>query len=74
MNMRIGRHEGRVECALSKNRPEVIGKPQRHKKGVGQGTGTKDRREHDVAREARDSREKRVAADGENSPEHPLLL
>ena len=34
MDMRIGRHERRVEGALGENRPEMIGQPQRHEKRV----------------------------------------
>jgi hypothetical protein len=74
MDMRIGRHEGGVECPFREDRPEMVGKPQRHEEGVGQRTGAQDRREHDVAREAGDPREKSIAADGENAPEHWIVL
>ena len=74
LDMGIGRHEGRIECALREDRAEMVGKPQRHEKGVGHGPGAEDRRKHDVAREPCDPRQKGIAADGENSPEHPLLL
>ena len=30
VDMRVGRHERRIEGALGENRPEVIGQPQRH--------------------------------------------
>ena len=34
---RIGRHEGGVERALGEDRAEMIGQPQRHEEGVGDG-------------------------------------
>ena len=37
----IGRHEGGVEGALGENRAEMIGQPQRDKKGVGHGAGAR---------------------------------
>ncbi len=34
-NARIGRHEGGIERALGKDRPEMIGKTQRDEEGIG---------------------------------------
>lgn len=74
MNMGIGRNEGSIESALGKNRTKVVWQPQRHEKRVRYRPGAEDRREHDIAREAGDPREERVAADGEDTTKHPLLL
>jgi hypothetical protein len=48
----VGRHECRVERAFREDRPEVIGQAKRHEKRVRHRSGTEDRRQHDVAREA----------------------
>jgi hypothetical protein len=46
----------------------------RHVKRVRHRPGAQDGREHDVAREAGQPRKERVAADGEDTTEHPPLL
>ena len=74
MDMRIGRHERRVEGALGENRPEMIGQPQSHEERVRHRTGAENRGEHDVARKSGQPRNKRKAADGEDTSEHQPLL
>ena len=74
MDMRISRHERRVEGALGENRPEVIGQPQSHEERVRHRTGAENRGEHDVARKSGQPRKKRKAADGEDTSEHQPLL
>ncbi len=74
MDMGIGRHEGRVEGALGKDRAEMIGQAEGDEEGVGDGAGAENRREHDVAREAGQPRKQGIAADGEDAPEHAPSL
>ena len=74
MDMRVGRHERRIEGALGENRPEMIRQPQRHEERVGHRSGAEDRREHDVARKTGQPRKQRIAADGEDASEHQPLL
>ena len=74
MNMRIGRHERRIEGAFGEDRAEVIGQPQRHEKRVRHRPGPEYRRQHDVARKAGQPRKERIAADGEDTTEHAPLL
>ena len=74
MDMGIGRHEGGVEGAFGEDRAEMIGQPQRDEKRVGHGPRAEDRREHDVARKTGQPRKQRIAADGEDAPEHAPLL
>jgi hypothetical protein len=74
VEMRVGRHERRVEGAFGENRAEMIGQPQRHEERIRHRPGAEDRREHDVAREAGQPRKQRIAADGENTTEHQPLL
>ena len=74
MDMGIGRHERGVEGALGEDRAKMIGQPQRHEERVRHRTGAEDRREHDVARKPGQPRKERIAADGEDAPEHAPLL
>src|SRR5579863_212380 len=74
MDMRVGRHERRIERALGEDRAEVIGQAQRHEEGIRRRSGAHDRRKHDVARKSADARQKRIAADGEDTTEHAPLL
>ena len=73
-DMGIGRNECRIEGAFGEDGAKMIGQPQRHEERVRHRPGTEDRGQHDVAREARDPREKRIAADGEDAPEHEPFL
>ena len=70
----IGRHERRIEGALGEDRAEMIGQPQRHKKGVGDRARAKNGRQHDVAHKAGDARKQREAADGEDATDHGTPL
>ena len=74
MDMRVSRHERRVEGAFGENRPEMIGQPQSHEERVRHRTRAENRREHDVARKTGQPRKKRKAADGEDTSEHQPLL
>ena len=74
VNMRVSRHERSIERAFGKNRPEMIRQSKRHKESIRDRSGAKDGREHDVAREAGQPRKQRIAADGENTSEHPPFL
>ena len=74
VDMGIGRHERGVERALGKDRPEMIGQPERHEKRIRDRAGAENRGEHDVAGEAGQPRKKRIAADGEDTSEHAPLL
>ena len=69
----IGRHECGIEGAFGEDGAKMIGQPQRHEERVRHRPGTEDRGKHDVAREARDPREKRIAADGEDAPKHETV-
>ena len=73
-DMRVGRHERRIECAFRENRPKMIRQAQRHEERIGKRPGAEDRRKHDVAREPSQPGEERVAADGEDTTEHAPLL
>ena len=72
--MSVGRHEGGVEGALGKDRAEMIGQAERHEESVGDRPRAEDRRQHDIAGKTRQAREKRIAADGEDAPEHAAVL
>src|SRR5205823_3815496 len=74
LDMGISWNKRRVEGALGKNRAEMIRQPEGDKERVRQWTGTQNRRQHDVAGESGQSRQKGKAADGEYAPEHRLLL
>ena len=73
MDMRIGRHEGGVECALGENGAEMVGKAEGDEEGVCDGTGAQDRREHDIACETGQPRKQGIAADSKNAPKHGPL-
>ena len=72
--MRIGRHECRVERAFGEDGPKMIGQPLRDHERVRQRPGAEDRGHDDVAGEPRKPRQQRKAAEGEDSPQHRLLL
>jgi hypothetical protein len=74
VNMGVGRHERRIEGAFGKDRPEMIGQAKRHEERVRYRACAEDRREHDVAGKARQPRKQGIAADGEDTTEHPPLL
>ena len=74
VDMRIGRHERRVEGALGEDRAKMVGQAQRHEERVRHGTCAEDGREHDVARKSGQPRKERIAADGEDTTEHAPLL
>jgi hypothetical protein len=67
---RIGRHEGRVERALGENGAEMIGQAERHEERIRHRAGAQDGRQHDVAREAGETRHQRQAADREDAFDH----
>ncbi len=71
---RIGRNEGGVERALGENGAEMVGQPEGDEERVGDRPGADNGREHDVAHEAGQARQQRVAADGENLPDHWRLV
>ena len=71
---RIGRNEGGVERALGEDGAEMVRQPKRDKEGVGDRPGADNGRQHDVAQEAGQAREQRVAADGEDLADHEVLV
>ena len=66
----IGRHEGSVEGAFGKDRAEMVGQPEGHKKSVGHGPGAEDRRQNDVAGKPGHPRQQGQPADRENAFDH----
>ena len=70
---RIGRNKSGIERALGEDGTEMIRQPEGDEKRVGRRPGAKDGGEHDVAHEAGQTRQQRVAADGENLLEHCRL-
>ena len=69
-NARIGRNEGGIECALGENGAEMIRQPESDEESIGDRPGADDGRKHDVTQKACQPRQKRVAANGENLPDH----
>ena len=67
---RIGRNEGSVERTFGKYGAEMVGQTEGNKKRVGNRPGADNRSQHDVAEKARQTRDKRIAADSENATEH----
>ena len=70
----IGGYVGRVECALAKDRPEMVGQAERHEEGVRQSASAEDGAEQDVAKKAGGPRHEGQAADREEMPVHQFRL
>ena len=73
-NPRIGRNEGGIERAFGEDGAEMVRQPEGDEERIGRRPGAKDGGEHDVAHEAGQPRQKRVAADGENLLDHWRLV
>ncbi len=66
----IGRHEGRVESAFGEYHPEMVREPQGDEKRVGDRARTEHGGQQDIPGKAREARQQRQAADGEDASEH----
>ncbi len=64
---RVGRHEGGRECALGKDRAEMVRQAERDEERIRDRSRAEHRRHHDVAHEAGHARDEREAADGEDA-------
>ncbi len=69
---RIGRHIGRTERALAEDGAKLVRQAKGDEKRVGQRAGAQDRRDHEIARESRQPRQRGEPAYGNEVSVHAL--